>query len=127
CFTISNTGDIALTHHQIDSTLRSSVGPFELQIEPGAEIISVNRPTFSHTTAVSVTDQITWTARTSDNAQGITQSASVAISVVVPAISIVKTASQSRDTCSTATVLPIPTGGTAYYCLTLSNTGDVAF
>lgn len=126
CFTITNLSNITLTNHVVSSTLHPLTAPLVLSVAPDQTSNTVGKLTFSAAApAADVTDRITWTARTSADAAGISRTTSVRIDVVTPTVSIIKTVGQTRNTCATATSLRIPTGTDAFFCLTLVNTGDV--
>lgn len=127
CFTISNTSGAVLTNHQISSTLRSITTSLVLAIPPNTITNTMfHGLVFTDVTNADVTNTITWTARSANSATVVTATDQVAINVVGPAVSIVKTVGQDSATCSSATRLPTPLNQLIYYCLTLINTGDVA-
>jgi hypothetical protein len=127
CFTIQNTGSVTLTSHQISLARRGVITTsFPMTVAPGAVVDTFSRGLVVTDVSDSDVDNlVTWTARATNPPIETTLTDQTNIDIVNPAVSVVKTIAQNPRDCGTTSLLTIPSGQTAYYCLTVQNTGDI--
>ncbi|HXF61898.1 MAG TPA: hypothetical protein VNK95_09785 [Caldilineaceae bacterium] len=126
CFTIHNIGSSALMSHTIQVARKREAITSSMTVAPGAVANTVAQGlVVSEVITTDVTTLVTWTARAS-GAQ-TTVSDTVTIDLISPSLSVVKTVSQDAAICGAAQSLRIPSGQSAAFCLTVTNTGDISF
>lgn len=130
CYTVRNTGDVALSLHRVQTTRQGVITTsLPLVLPPGAITNTVRAGLrVADSADVDVTNVVTWTARTATTispTQIITVNASTILDVVGPNLGLSKTVGQSRTNCSTTSNLRIPSGQGVFFCITLENRGDI--
>ncbi len=125
CYTARNTGNVTFTRHSlVDNRLGTLLSNFPYALAPGASA-------FITQTAVitgSSVSMATWTAFNPgpvDTAVG-TDSVTVTVSSLTPAIVLEKTVGTNPGVCSATDNILLPFGGgDATYCYSVRNTGSV--
>jgi hypothetical protein len=125
CYTVTNTGDIALLSHDlVDDQLGTIFTGFAYDLAPGASLDSVAAGlTISDTVTNSITNLATWTA--SNNGITATATATASVVVVNPSITMSKTVGTEAASCASSNTITIEADTIVYYCYTVTNTGDV--
>jgi archaellum component FlaG (FlaF/FlaG flagellin family) len=126
CYTVENTGNIALgLHDLIDDQLGSILSGFAFTLNPQASVFLTQTALITTTT----TNNATWTAYNSEPGDGDSDQASATVTVpaAAPAIALTKTVGTDPSVCASASSLDLPPGGgNVTYCYTVENTGSVA-
>ncbi len=130
CYTIEYTGTQPVALHRIESARRGVItDTLRRVLQPGERLDTVTLGlVITDITDVDVTDTITWTARSEEGAPSpvfVVAFAETTIDVVAPDLSLFKTVGQSAVECPVTQNFRIPSGQTAYYCITLINRGDI--
>ncbi len=123
CYTVTNTGDITLSVHDLDDdVLGGLLAGFSYDLAPGASVSTVDAGAMITMTAeMDVMNTAIWTA------DGITatDTANVTVFRNEPAISLVKTVGTDMDACASTDDITVQEGTTVYYCYTVTNIGDI--
>ncbi|MCC6455657.1 MAG: hypothetical protein IT328_11975 [Caldilineaceae bacterium] len=134
CFTLHHTGvtsDDPLTQHHLQTSRGVNQNLTEsLTLAPGEVTDKFDNDkliVFTETIAVDISNFVTWTARPADSDPVVTASSRVTVDIVGPALSVLKTVGQDRDSCGASSSIRIPSGQTAFFCITVQNQGDVTF
>jgi hypothetical protein len=124
CYTVENTGDVTLNLHDLDdSELGSILAGLPYALTPGASVFITQTTTIMTTTVNSAT----WTAYNpgpSDLVQS-SDTATVTVEAVTPAIILTKTVGTDSSVCATTDSITVAPGTEVTYCYTVENTGDV--
>ena len=130
--TVTNTGDVGLTDILVSDPAAPLCGRSLSDLDPGQ---SANFTCEQGGVTASYTNQITVTANAGatplPRALGaaalapVTATASAQVIVVNPGLSAVKSVGLDPNACAPAGPLTAPISSSLYYCVTLSNTGDV--
>ena len=125
CYTVTNTGNVTLTHHDlVDDVLGVILEDYFFPLAPGESVNTVaaglSIPAVIDTTT---TNTAVWTA--TDPTGGFSATASASATVIVASIEIVKTVGTVDGVCAGTSEITVPEGTTVYYCYTVTNTGDV--
>ncbi len=125
CYTVTNTGNVTLTHHDlVDDVLGPIFSDFNYVLAPGASVNTVAAGlSISYVANASVTNTGTWTA--TDPTGGFSATANASATVMVASIEIVKTVGTVDGVCAGTSEITVPEGTTVYYCYTVTNTGNV--
>ncbi len=131
CYTVTNTGDVTLPLHDLtDSELGDIFTGFAYDLTPGGSVSTVDAGLeISANILVTTTNTATWTAYVDDMITASAEaSATVYVAEVVPpmpAISLTKTVGTEADVCADTSSIEVPMDTTVYYCITVTNTGNV--
>ncbi|MCP4537182.1 MAG: hypothetical protein GY832_08535 [Chloroflexi bacterium] len=125
CYQIKNTGDIALTlHNLVDDQLGTILNDNPTNLEPGVSAWVTTTATITETTV----NTATWTAYNpgpSDVAEG-TDSATVIVTFPEVSVAFTKTVGTDPAVCATTDAITLPIGGgDATYCYAVENTGNI--
>lgn len=127
CYTVTNTGNVALGTHDLTDDQLGAIFTGELyDLAPGASVDSVSLGFVASAVVMTDTTNVgTWVASV---VGGPSASASATATVTVsPApvlgISLDKTVGTDPLTCGTTDNLQVSAGTVVYYCLTVTNTG----
>jgi len=119
CYTVTNTGDLTLTVHDlVDDKLGDLLVGEALDLAPGESYFITETATIN----ADVTNTATWTA--SDGTYTAEATDSATVNVVAPSITLDKTVGVGPD-CATTSTLEVPAGTEVTYCYTVTNTGDL--
>ncbi|MBI5155602.1 hypothetical protein HZA57_10235, partial [Candidatus Poribacteria bacterium] len=130
CYTVTNTGDVTVTNHDLADT---AIGPLfsgeAVTLGPGEShtfpsfVVRVP-PTNSVVATNTFTNTATWTSRDAfGNSAEASDSATV--NVLLPEISLDVTVGTDPTTCSMTDEITVLPGTTVYFCYTVTNTGMV--
>ena len=127
CYTVTNTGNVMLPLHDlVDDQLGTIFTGLAYNLAPGASVDTVAAGlTISAVAMADMTNTATWTAY--DNAgmsATATDSATVMVTPINAAITLVKTVGTDAATCALTTNIQVNSGDTVYYCYTVTNTGN---
>ncbi|GAB4144779.1 MAG: hypothetical protein Fur0021_01620 [Candidatus Promineifilaceae bacterium] len=131
CYTVTNTGDVTLPWHDLtDSELGDIFMGFAYDLTPGGSVSTVDAGLeISATIMVTTTNTATWTAYVDDMITASAEaSATVNVEEVVPpmpSITLSKTVGTEAGVCATESMLTVPLNTMVYYCITVTNTGNV--
>jgi len=124
CYEVTNTGTVTLTRHTLlDSELGTLLNDFSYSLAPGASAFLTNTVNITQTTV----NTATWTAFNPGPTDVVTATDSATVNVVQlgPAISLVKTVGTEPGMCAATTEITVPQGTQVYYCYEVTNTGSV--
>lgn len=133
--TVANQGVLALTNVAVTDDLAPACSRTLPDLAPGATAVY----TCTHAPTISYINVATATATTAPlpavqqdvtpaaALAALSANASAAVQVVHPGLSVVKSVGLNPDTCAQPGSLLVQPGANLYYCLTLTNTGDVTF
>ncbi|MCU0292252.1 MAG: hypothetical protein MUF10_09740 [Thermoanaerobaculaceae bacterium] len=128
CYTVTNTGNVTLTLHDLaDDQLGTIFSGLNYALTPGSSVNTVaaglSIPAVINTTT---TNTGTWTAYNQSPIDGVQAQASATVTVVFePSISLVKTVGTVAGVCAATTAITVDPGTTVYYCYTVTNTGNL--
>jgi hypothetical protein len=126
CYKAKNIGNVSLTLHALnDDRLGVILNNHAQTLPPGASIYI----TRSATPVITTTNVATWTAyitQTTGRKAVVSDSATVNVIPLHPAIALTKTVGTVRGVCATTKEIIVAPGSTVYYCYTVKNVGDVA-
>ena len=124
CYTVTNTGDVTFAFLNLgDDHLGTILSSFPYSLTPGSSVFVTQT---AHV-GVTTTNVATWTAAISVTPVATsTDSALVTVTPAAPGLNLVKTVGTDPAACAPngELVLP-PEGGTAVYCYTATNTGNI--
>lgn len=124
CYQVTNTGSVTLTLHDlVDSELGPIFTTLFYPLVPGASA-------FITQTAPVVTTTVntgTWTAYNPDHTDVVTATDTATVTVVSPAVTLVKTVGTDPSACAPTNSITVPAGTAVTYCYEVTNTGDVTF
>lgn len=131
CYEVTNTGNVTLNLHDlVDDELGPIFTGLNYALTPGSSVNTVAAGlTISATINVTTTNTATWTAYNAGPSQVATATASATVNVPAvptPAITIAKTVGTVPGVCAPTSTISVVTGTTVYYCVTVTNTGNVA-
>ncbi len=124
CYTVTNTGDVTFTSLNLgDDHLGTILSSFPYSLTPGASVFI----TQAAPVTVTTTNVASWTAAISVTPVATsTDSALVTVTPAAPGLNLVKTVGTDPAACApTSSIVFPPEGGTAVYCYTATNTGNV--
>lgn len=124
CYEVVNTGSITLTRHTLeDSALGNVLDDFPYTLVPGASAFITETTALTQTTV----NTATWTAFNPGPADvaTATDSATVTVNVLEPAIAITKSVGIDPNNCAPTNVITVTVGTTVTYCYTVNNTGSL--
>jgi predicted nucleic acid-binding Zn ribbon protein len=125
CYKVKNTGNVTLTLHSLsDNKLGAILSSQALALAPQASTFI----TRSATAVITTTNIATWTAyisATSGLKAMATDSATINVIPLRPAIQFTKTVGTVKDACAVTSEIAVPGGTTVYYCYSIKNTGNV--
>ena len=122
CYTVKNIGTIDLvTHDLVDDQIGSVLNAFPYLLSPGATVFI----TASAVITTDTTNIATWTGHTSGAAQA-SDTDSATVTILKPAIDLVKTVGLDASTCAAAASLNVDYGTQVTYCYSVKNTGTLA-
>ena len=128
CYTVTNTGNITLTLHDLtDSALGTILTNFPFTLVPGASaFLTVSTPI-----TVNTVNTALWTAYNPGPTDVVTATDVATVTVTIPpapAIVLTKTVGLDASTCATTNSVTLPIGGAdVTYCYMVENTGNVTF
>jgi len=121
CYEVTNTGIVSLTIHDLDdSELGSILSSFPYSLAPDASV-------FVTETVSVMTDTVNmaiWTAYNLPGPTDVVSATAVAtVTIIIPAIELVKTVGMDPLTCATESSITVPAGTAVTYCYEVTNTG----
>ncbi|NJN54244.1 MAG: hypothetical protein HC804_05470 [Anaerolineae bacterium] len=122
CYSITNTGAVTLTRHDLqDSELGVILTNFPYTLLPGATAFITQTTTIlTHTVNTA-----TWTAYTPGPLNVATSADTAIVNVRVPGIALAKTVGSDPAVCATNSTIVVPAGTAVTYCYEVSNTGTL--
>lgn len=120
CYTVTNSGDVTFTQHFAIAEQLIVPKPFTFNLGPGQ---TVTRIVQASNVQKDVQINAGWQAITGTTAVQV--GSPIAIDVVQPRVALAYTVGLSANECGTATSLLVPTSKTIYFCLRITNSGDV--
>ncbi len=124
CYEVTNTGSVTLTIHDlVDSELGPVFTTLFYPLVPGASaFITQTAPVMTTTVSTG-----TWTAYNPDYTDVVTATDTTTVTVVSPAVALVKTVGTDPSACAPTNSITVPAGTAVTYCYEVTNTGDVTF
>ena len=124
CYEVTNTGLATLTRHDlVDSEVGALLNNFPYSLMPGASVYLTTTVNLTHTTV----NTATWTAYNPGPIDVVTATDTATVNVIQlePAISIRKTVGTDPTTCAATDSITVPEGTDVTYCYVVDNTGTV--
>ncbi len=133
--TLANQGAVALTDVTVSDPQAPACSRTLPDLAPGATAVytCTDAPTISYTNVATVTATTAPPPTTRQTATpmqpwaALSASASAAVQVVHPGLSVIKSVGLDPNACAQPGSVQVQPGANLYYCLTLTNTGDVTF
>lgn len=121
CYAATNTGEETLvTHSVVDDKLGTLLNDFPYELAPSASVFLTQTAIINS----SVTNNVTWTAKTAEGLETST-SDTATVTVVQPSLSIAKTVGTDPNHCASTDSIEVEVGTRVTYCYFITNTGSL--
>lgn len=127
CYTVTNTGDVALTLHSIeDSVLGGRINGVNFTLAPGTTVSTTQMGLFFPVwIAGSIASTVTWTAYNAGPNDVVTGTADVSVTLAQSSITLDVTVGTDPSVCAGTSVIEVDPGTEVTYCYTVFNSGNV--